>query len=47
MSFVQGVAMESDDFQKAVLMNWVEYKKQRIYEVSAVTGHSIYTTYFL
>jgi len=30
MSFVQDVTMESDDFQIGVLMNRVEYKKQRI-----------------
>jgi len=47
MSFVQDVAMKTDDFQAAVLMNRVEYKKQRIYEISAVTGHSIYAIYFL
>jgi len=42
MSFIQDMAMESDDFQIAVSINWVEHKKQRIYEVSAVTGHSKY-----
>jgi len=39
--------MKIDDFQIAVLMNRVEYKKQRIYEVSEVIGHSIYAIYFL
>jgi len=47
MSFVQYVAMKIDDFQATVLMNWFEYKKQRIYEVSAVTGRSVYAIYFL
>jgi hypothetical protein len=39
---VQGLAMESDDFQVAVLMDQVEYKIQKNYGLSVVKCHLIY-----
>jgi hypothetical protein len=39
MSFEHGVAIKNNDFQTSVTMKTVEYKTQRIYEVSAVTGY--------
>jgi len=36
---IQRAALEWDDSQTAVLMDWVEYKKQRSYGVSVVKCH--------
>jgi hypothetical protein len=44
---LQGAAMESDDFQIAVLMDQVEYKIQKNYGLSVVKCHLMYVFYFL
>ena len=35
----KGVAVTCDSFQIALLMNWVEYKKQNNYRISVVKYH--------
>jgi hypothetical protein len=45
---IQGVAIESYDFQIAVFMKWVGYKKQKKdYGVSGVKSNSNFALYFL
>ena len=46
---IQGVAIACDDFQTAVLINHVKYKKKKKRNggVSAVKGHFMYAIYFI
>jgi hypothetical protein len=44
---IQSVATECDDIQTAVLMNWVECKKEKNYRILIAKCHIIYAFYFL
>jgi hypothetical protein len=43
---IQNAAVDYDDFQIAVLMNWVKCKKQKYYGVLVVKCHLMYFLFF-